>query len=119
MYQLHPDTFQLPVRPEGLAGHFEALLKIAERFAQRRVGLFKHSYHAVPPCGWEVVFGRHRTRVRFRCDRGFVFVQQADAPADEWYPDWEQVKAERFDWDERQSSEYEVMEKILHERFAA
>jgi hypothetical protein len=120
MSQLDPASSSLPIRPEHLQGHFENVLGIVKRVAPLRVGLYEHIYRGVYPDGWTIVFGRHRSRVRFHyMPRKGMTVQQADAPPSEWFPDWQHVKSESVDWSERQSSEYEAMEKVLFERFAA
>ena len=120
MSQLDPTTSEMFVRPECLEAHFNLVLGIVKRVAPLRVSLLEHVYRGTYPEGWIIVFGRHRMRVRFNNTlRGGMTVQKADAPLSEWYPDWEQVKTETVDWSERQSSEYEAMEKILHETFAA
>src|SRR5258706_13585385 len=110
MSQLAPPSFPLPVKPEHLQLHFDAVLAIVKRFAPLHVGLYEHIFHAVHPEGWAITFGRNRTRVRFRYipQKGMT-VQQADAPPSEWYPAWDSVKNEPVDWSERQSSEYEAM----------
>ena len=120
MSQLASSSLPLPVKPEHLQVHFEAVLAIVKRLAPLHVGLYEHIFYAVHPEGWTITFGRNRTRVRFRyIPRKGMTLQQADASPSEWYPAWGSVKSESIDWSERQSSEYEAMEKILRERFAA
>jgi hypothetical protein len=120
MPQIAPSSFPLPVKPEHLQSHFDAIMAMVKRIAPLNVGLYEHIFYAVHPEGWAITFGRNRTRVRFRyIPRKGMTVQQADAPPSESYPPWESVSSEPVDWSERQSSEYEAIEKILHERFSA
>jgi hypothetical protein len=118
MLHLDPSS-SFPSNPEHLRIHFDCLLAIVKRVAPLHVSLYEHTFSAVPPEGWVAMFGRHRARLRFRYipQKGMT-VQQADAPSSEWYPDWETVKSEIVDWPERQSNEYEAMERVLLERFA-
>jgi hypothetical protein len=118
MYHLQSSARQLPIRAESLGTHFKIVLQIVQRCEKLRIGLLEHSYQAFPDRHWIFVFGRHRMRLRFYLDEVCLRVQQADAPSDDWQPDWVHIKADTFNWHEH-SSEYEILEKILFERFAA
>jgi hypothetical protein len=120
MTQIKPPSLPSSSAPEYIKHHFDCVVGIGERVAPLGVGIFEYVFYATHPDGFAIVFGRHRTRVRFRyTPTDGLTVQQADAPPSEWYPDWAQVSSEVVEWSEYSSSPYREIETILHERFAA
>ena len=120
MLRVKLPSSQLPISAEGMRHHFDSVVSIMERLASLKVGLYEHSIYGVHPGGWVMVVGRHRTRIRCRYSGDIsLFIQQADAPPDEWYPDWSKVPCEELTFLEFQEGPYTGLERILRERFAA
>jgi hypothetical protein len=119
MLRMKLPTSQLPISAENLRHHFDAVTLILERLEPLKVGLYEHALYGTHPGGWLMIFGRQRTRIRCRYSSDIsITIQQADAPPDEWYPDWSKVPCEEVEFREHSEGPYSGLTRILRERFS-